>query len=303
MSEQNSRIFTAREQQRCLRAISSGKPLDTCLNEITLMVSNVVPETSACIVLADEERKRFAHIYASNFAPTFGESLIGAVICELAMGTCGRTVYTGDEVTCSDIEHDTRWAQSWRKLCIGNGILACHSHPIKRNDNTTVGSLMLCLSVPREPTRAERDLAEIGSYLAAIALQQEAQRSGLAHRSLLQHTSDGFNSNGWRQNQRGEMAGLQPGWSTLTGQTLTEYRGYGWMAAVHAGDRRQVLDAWDRAGVDGLPFSFGARIRSASGEWQLFIVRNLPMFNHDGHFDQWISLHTQACNASALSMT
>ncbi|MBW8859915.1 MAG: PAS domain S-box protein, partial [Caulobacter sp.] len=37
----------------------------------------------------------------------------------------------------------------------------------------------------------------------------------------------------WTNDASGRMVGDQPGWSALTGQTLEEYQGFGWVDAVH----------------------------------------------------------------------
>lgn len=47
----------------------------------------------------------------------------------------------------------------------------------------------------------------------------------------------------WTNDAEGRMAGPQPGWARLTGQSEAEYQGYGWSTAVHPEDAGPTVQA------------------------------------------------------------
>lgn len=96
----------------------------------------------------------------------------------------------------------------------------------------------------------------------------------------------------WTNNANGEMAGEQPGWSALTGQTYDEYQGFGWSDAVHPDDVQPTTDAWLQAVQARRMFVFEHRVRLRTGDWGLFSVRAIPLLNTDGLVREWVGVHT-----------
>jgi PAS domain S-box-containing protein len=95
----------------------------------------------------------------------------------------------------------------------------------------------------------------------------------------------------WTNDASGRMVGDQPGWSALTGQTLEEYRGFGWVDAVHPDDAGPTLEAWKAALARGGPFTFEHRVRRHDGAWRDFAVRAVAALEADGSIREWIGVH------------
>jgi PAS domain S-box-containing protein len=161
------------EQKRLLEFVASGQPLDNCLTEICHAVSALSPDTRACFLLADVQRRSFTRSITPDLPASFGQGLKDAPISEVYIGTCAEAVYCGKPVTCADILKDDRWAGEWRDLAIAHGIFACHSVPVIDRDNLPLGSLMLCFSQARMPTDWELELAEFGTHLASITFERD----------------------------------------------------------------------------------------------------------------------------------
>jgi len=96
----------------------------------------------------------------------------------------------------------------------------------------------------------------------------------------------------WTNNAAGEMAGEQPGWASLTGQTFDEYQGYGWSRAVHPDDTQPTIDAWKAAVAERRTFVFEHRVRRQDGQWRLFSIRAVPTLDADGRLREWVGVHT-----------
>ena len=95
----------------------------------------------------------------------------------------------------------------------------------------------------------------------------------------------------WTNNAAGEMIGEQLGWSSLTGQTIDEYQGYGWSRAVHPDDAQPTIDAWEAAVAARARFDFEHRVRRHDGVWRLYAIRAVPIRDAAGEIVEWVGVH------------
>ena len=109
----------------------------------------------------------------------------------------------------------------------------------------------------------------------------------------------------WTNTAEGEMRGEQPGWASLTGQTLEEYQGFGWAKALHPEDAQPTIDAWKESLEQKKPFIFAHRVNLRDGSWGEFAIRAIPTFLPDGAIREWVGVHTnvtqQRANERALA--
>ncbi len=96
----------------------------------------------------------------------------------------------------------------------------------------------------------------------------------------------------WTNTPEGKMAGEQPAWAILTGQTYEEYQGYGWANAVHPDDAQPTVVAWNEAVQERKTFVFEHRIKLTDGSWGQFSIRARPILNDDGSIREWVGVHT-----------
>lgn len=96
----------------------------------------------------------------------------------------------------------------------------------------------------------------------------------------------------WTNDPQGRMAGEQPGWAALTGQTRAEYEGYGWAEAVHPDDRQASIDAWNRTVAERRTFVHEHRVRANDGTWRHFAIRAIPVLDGHGRIREWVGVHT-----------
>jgi PAS domain S-box-containing protein len=93
-------------------------------------------------------------------------------------------------------------------------------------------------------------------------------------------------------NAEGEMEDEQPDWAALTGQSYGGYRGYGWADAVHPDEAQAATSAWRAAAKLRKSFVLEHRVRRSDGQWQMFSVRAIPLFDKSGAVRGWVSAHT-----------
>ncbi|KKC34373.1 chemotaxis protein CheY [Devosia psychrophila] len=103
----------------------------------------------------------------------------------------------------------------------------------------------------------------------------------------------------WTNTADGQMQGEQPGWAALTGQSMAEYQGYGWVDAVHPDDRDASIVSWDAAVKAKSMFVHEHRVRERNGSWRTFAIRGLPVLNEHGDIREWVGVHTDITHRRA----
>ena len=92
----------------------------------------------------------------------------------------------------------------------------------------------------------------------------------------------------WTADPQGAVRDEMPGWSEYTGQTYEEYRGGGWIEAVHPDLREAARAAWSHAVETGKPYEFETRLRRADGSYGILDVRAVPVRDAEGSIREWV---------------
>ena len=124
------------------------------------------------------------------------------------------------------------------------------------------------------------------SAKAVARLEEQVHLLTARQRALANTSTDGiFETDG-----RGYYTWVSAGWTALTGLSIDQAMGRGWLAAVHPDDRKDVSDAWDQCVSDGR--SFGPikfrLINSISVETTLVHQRASVVLNSDGAINGWV---------------
>jgi PAS domain S-box-containing protein len=90
----------------------------------------------------------------------------------------------------------------------------------------------------------------------------------------------------WTTDARGMIEDM-PVWRRLTGQTLEEVRGAGWVDAIHPDDRQATIAAWASARETRRPYRAEYRLRMADGGYRWFEARGVPVLGEKGEIREW----------------
>src|SRR5919199_3659693 len=150
-----------------------------------------------------------------------------------------------------------------------------------------LGGLMIDITKEAEEknqqlTRERAARVEVETVQAALCNNEER------YRSLIEATSEII----WDTNPLGELVTEQPGWSAFTGQTYQEYKGWGWLNAIHPDDQFDTAQAWLNALTNRSLYEVEHRLRRYDGEYRYMSVRAVPVLEPDGSLREWIGVHT-----------
>ncbi|HEV2378102.1 MAG TPA: SpoIIE family protein phosphatase, partial [Streptosporangiaceae bacterium] len=116
--------------------------------------------------------------------------------------------------------------------------------------------------------------------------EEAVRRSEERYRSLVQ-----AGAVVWVTTPTGEIAEDSPEWRWITGQSLEEYLGSGWLEAVHPEDRERVERDWRTCVRGGKVFDNRYRVRTKSGSYRHYDVRAVPI-EREGKIIEWVGAST-----------
>ncbi|HEY2578854.1 MAG TPA: SpoIIE family protein phosphatase [Streptosporangiaceae bacterium] len=116
---------------------------------------------------------------------------------------------------------------------------------------------------------------------------EAVRRSEARYRSLVEAGAQVV----WVTAPNGEIAEDSPEWRWITGQTVDEYLGNGWLDAIHPEDRDRVERAWRECVRTGKKFDDRYRVRTKAGAYRHYDVRAVPI-ERAGKIIEWVGAST-----------
>ena len=113
--------------------------------------------------------------------------------------------------------------------------------------------------------------------------EEALRRTSERYRSLVQAGAQVV----WVTTPTGKIAEDSPEWRSITGQTVDEYLGSGWLDAIHPEDRERVEHEWLDCVDTGKVFEGRYRVRTKSGSYRHYDVRAVPI-ERDGKIVEWV---------------
>jgi len=257
------------------------------------------------IVFHDVSQRRKAEIeleywYQLFLQAGFGIAVIGAdnVIADANHGFAAMHGYTVEEVrgmNLSTLIADGDTAEL--DFLLGDNPLILESTH-RRKDGSHFAVLTDVTTLPTVSGKGVRV-----AYVSDITARKEAQRRENLINERFRGAAEAVGDIIWTNNGKGEMEGPQIPWGRYTGQSQEEYQGYGWSNAIHPDDVQPTIDAWKQAVQDQRKFVFEHRVRSHDGEYRIFAVRALPIFEDSGIIREWVGVHADITDERRLEET
>lgn len=92
----------------------------------------------------------------------------------------------------------------------------------------------------------------------------------------------------WLTDAAGKMSSDNPSWRIYTGQSADEYRGFGWLTAIHPEDQAHARQAWQETLASGQMYQADYRLRRHDGVYRHVVARGAPVKLPDGSIKEWV---------------
>jgi PAS domain S-box-containing protein len=251
----------------------------------------------------DEARARAADAQAFFEAASVGTAeadldgrfiIVNAQFCEI-------TGYTRDELrgmSFIDVTHpDDRDAtrQAAAAFVAGNAREYRLEKRYLRKDGNIVWVDVNAAPVRDPAGRLLYTVGVIQDITARRRYQEDLEKSEQLFRSLVSASAQVV----WRADADGSVIEDSPTWRAYTGQTFEEYRGLGWMDAIHPDDRERVrIDVL--AALEGRQrFESEYRLRRSDGSWSWTVARATAILGRGGALQGWIGTNTDITDRKA----
>jgi PAS domain S-box-containing protein len=119
------------------------------------------------------------------------------------------------------------------------------------------------------------------------ATEEALRRSEERYRALVQGGAQIV----WVASPDGEMLEDSAEWRWITGQTVEEFLGNGWLDSIHPEDRERVERDWRECLRTGRIFDDRFRMRARGGSYRHYDVRAVPI-ERDGKIAEWVGACT-----------
>jgi len=119
------------------------------------------------------------------------------------------------------------------------------------------------------------------------ATEEALRRSEERYRALVQ----GGAQITWVASPDGEMLEDSTEWRWITGQTVAEFLGNGWLESIHPEERERVERDWRESLRTGRIFEERFRMRTRGGGYRHYDVRAVPI-ERDGKIAEWVGACT-----------
>jgi PAS domain S-box-containing protein len=157
--------------------------------------------------------------------------------------------------------------------------------PVHDATGQVFGVGLIMLSVAGPSAAAAEGLGKSDAAVEAAAA--ELKRSEERYRSLVQGGAQVV----WVAAPDGSMKEDSPEWRWITGQSVEQYTGSGWLESVHPEDRERVERDWRECVRTGKIFDDRYRIRTKGGSYRHYDVRAVPI-ERDGQIVEWVGACT-----------
>ncbi len=131
-------------------------------------------------------------------------------------------------------------------------------------------------------------IAQIQDITERKRAEMEIRLNEKRYRSLVEATSAVV----WDTPPSGELEGEQPSWAAFTGQSHEEFRGWGWLKAIHPDDQAETARAWTEAVATKSIYKVEHRLKSRDQTYRNMMVRGVPVLGEDGTIIQWVGIHS-----------
>ncbi|MBD2532188.1 PAS domain S-box protein [Nostoc flagelliforme FACHB-838] len=117
-------------------------------------------------------------------------------------------------------------------------------------------------------------------------VEENLRHSEARYRSLAEASA----SIVWSAGPWGNVVEEIPTWEAFTGQSPEQYKGWGWIDALHPDDRTSVTAIWRQAFFGRSVAVAEYRVLRHDGEYRYMKIRGVPILNETSEIEEWVGM-------------
>lgn len=287
-------------EKQLLEMVARGRPRPEILDAFCRLVEGAITGCRCSIMLLDSSGTRMELGAGPSLPSDFIRTITG---CSTGteIGPCPTAVRLGEQVVAADLAAEPRWAATrWPAMAMAYGLRSCWSTPIASASAEVLGAFAVYHDRPRSPTPQDTALIDQLAQIASVTVERLRSQMSLAEaleeirasEDRLRNIVDTVPGFVWSTLPDGRVDFLNQRWSEYTGMALSEARGFGWTAAVHADDTDALATYWQGLLETGAAGEYEARLRRFDGRYRWFLIRAVPQRDGAGRVVKWYGGNT-----------
>lgn len=168
-------------QKRVLEMIASGASLEDVLEGVVAAAEDAAPGAICSVMLLAPDGGRLRRGAGRNMPAALIEALDDVTIAPQGP-SCSAAAYGAKALVTGDISADDGWGDL-RDVAAASGLRACWSTPIASNTGVVLGTFDMYFAAAREPGADDRELMEIATRLAGIAVGRRRAEKAVRSRT------------------------------------------------------------------------------------------------------------------------
>jgi two-component sensor histidine kinase len=159
-------------QKQVLEMVAKGEPLEPALDFLARsMESQSQDEFLVALHLLEEDGHHFGHVAAPSLPASYAQATRG-MDARLQMGPCSAAVVAQKPTIVRDFAAEMRWPAFTAEI-VSLGLRGCFTAPIVSSDQRILGTFAIYYREPRDPSPSDRQLVEIVTRTASIAIERK----------------------------------------------------------------------------------------------------------------------------------
>jgi diguanylate cyclase (GGDEF)-like protein/PAS domain S-box-containing protein len=106
----------------------------------------------------------------------------------------------------------------------------------------------------------------------------------------------------WESAPDGLIETDSPSWRAYTGQSYDDWKGYGWLTAIHPDDRLATMEKWRETLHDQQAVDAEYRLKGKNGQYRWMSVHAVPMRAKDGRIVRWLGINIDIDDRKRLEL-
>ena len=133
----------------------------------------------------------------------------------------------------------------------------------------------------------DRDVVGISVAVVDISARKRAEAALRESEDHHRHMVELNPQIPWVLDSQGMATMISPRWKQVTGMSEEEYRGRGFINALHPSDQKRVVETIEHSLQTGDPIDVRCRVRTSSGDWRWIHSRGAPRRDETGKIIRW----------------
>ena len=265
--------------------------LDEALTQIVALACDFLETDRGCIQLVSDDGERLQMQAYRGFEEN--NPFIRLFRYEGSKAACDLVRRHRKRMLFEDLENMPALAGT-RDLdvCLSQGMRASQSTPLFNRKGELVGVLSNQFREPHRPSEQQLNLIDLLAWAAADFIERHQATEALRQsEQRFRRLVESYAQAVWETTAEGVVVLDSPSWRAYTGQTVEEWRGDGWVNAVHPDDRANARRQWREAVEAKGDLDAEFRLRYAPGGYRWTHVRATPIVDAEGIIRKWVGMN------------